>query len=106
MRKKYNISSDKVEIQAIFKKYPEADPNDLNIDPEFSGCRPLLHLAIDDDEIEVVRFILNEAVIKANPDLVDDKSGLTPLALAIQNGSLEMVKLLVLAGADPNLPVE
>ena len=84
MRKKYNVQSDKVEIQAIFRKYPEIDPNDLQIDPENEDSRPLLHLAIEEEMEEVVEFILKEAPIKADPNLVDLKTELTPLCAALQ----------------------
>ena len=106
LRKKFAVASDKVEIQAMLRKFPEIDVNVQSPDPENPDGRPLLHLAIEEEKVEVVDYLLNQAEIKADPEFIDSKTGITPLCLAIQSGSLEAVKLLIAAGADPNRPVD
>src|SRR5690606_3938151 len=55
-----------------------------------------LFAAVGTGEAELVRFMFNHT-----PLLVCEASEYSPLALAIHNGNLEMVKLLVEAGMDP-----
>ena len=102
LRKKYNIESTKIDLDAIFRKYPEIDPNDGNLDEADPDHRPLLHILIDDDLDHYVKFIVNDATIKADIEKLDGKTGLTPLCMAIQNCSDDIVKILVDAGADVN----
>jgi hypothetical protein len=102
LRKKYNIESTKIELDAIFRKYPEIDPNDGNLDDADVDRRPLLHILIDDDLEEYVDFVVNKATIKADIHTIDGKTGLTPLCMAIQNVNDGIVKILVDAGADVN----
>jgi|APSaa5957512535_1039671.scaffolds.fasta_scaffold599115_1 hypothetical protein len=59
LREKYNIESDKIELDAIFRKYPEIDPNDANVDEEDRDHRLLLHILIDDEYDQYVDFIVN-----------------------------------------------
>jgi len=58
----------------------------------------LLLLAYNDDLHNAEKLILGNARVNEANDL-----GATPLWAACQNGSLEMVRLLLKAGADPNL---
>lgn len=71
-----------------------ADPN-LADDLERT---PLL-LAVEDDDIEKLRVCLNSSGIDVN---CRDLEGETPLMLAARRGLLEIVKELLLSGADPN----
>jgi ankyrin repeat protein len=100
LRKKYNIDSTFVTLDSIFRKYPDLDPNDPEVDPNDKYKRILIHILIEEDKNELVDFILNKATIKANPNLKDTKTLLTPLCSAINECNLEVVKLLVAAGAD------
>jgi ankyrin repeat protein len=61
-----------------------------------------LHLLIEDEKEELVDFVLNSAELRADPELIDEKTQMTPLCAAIQGCSLEIVQLLVEAGADVN----
>ena len=104
LRKKYDIQSNLVDLDAIFRKYPELDPNDPDVDPSDPDQRVLLHILIEDEETELIDFILNKSEIKADPNLIDKKTLLTPMCFAIQEGYHNIVKLLVEAGADVDLP--
>lgn len=86
LRKKYKIASDLVDLKSIFKAHPELDPNDPDLDENDPYKRVLLHILIEDEEEELVDFMLNKATIKANPNLIDEKTGLSPLCLAINEG--------------------
>ena len=79
LREKYNIESTKIELDAIFRKYPEIDPNDANVDPQDPDHRLLLHILIDDEMEEYVDFIVNRAEIKADITIIDKKTNYTPL---------------------------
>jgi ankyrin repeat protein len=83
LRRNYSVHNDKIDLKAMFKKFEDIDPNE-NVDPKNPDCRPLLYLAIEEEKEEVVNFILHETKIKANPELMDSKTNMTPLALAIQ----------------------
>ena len=104
LRKKYNIESDRIDLQAIFKKYKEIDPNDDSIDPDDPDKRVLLHILIEDEREEEIAFILKESAIKADPNVIDTKLGVTPICAALQTCQFSVVKMLVEAGADVNLP--
>jgi ankyrin repeat protein len=102
LREKYNINSDLVDLASIFKAHPELNPNEPCVDKNDPFQRVLLHVLIEDEETDLVEFILFKATIKADPNLVDQKSGLTPLCSAINEGYIEIVKYLLKAGADVN----
>lgn len=89
LRKKYKIDSTLVDLTSIFKTHPELDPNEPLVDDTYEKI--LLHVLIEDEETDLVEFILFKATIKADPNLVDQKSGLTPLCLAVNEGYLEIV---------------
>ena len=102
LREKYNIDNEKIELDAIFKKHPEIDPNDNAVDDQDPDRRHLLHILIDDDLDHYVDFIVNKATIKADVHALDTKSGMSPLCMAVQNLNDDIVKILVEAGADVN----
>ena len=83
LRKKFNIDSSFVTLDAIYRKYPEIDPNDPEVDPNDKYKRMLIHILIEEDQDDLVDFILNKAAIKADPNLKDTKTMLTPLCSAI-----------------------
>ena len=83
LRKKYDIQSEKVELQAIFKKHPEIDPNNDSVDANDLDKRVLLHILIEDDMVDEIDFILNKSQIKADPNIEDLKTGMTPLCAAL-----------------------
>jgi hypothetical protein len=58
----------------MFRKFPETDPNDKNIDPEDPDSRLLLHLLIESEYDDLIDFFLFKCPIKADPNLVDDKT--------------------------------
>lgn len=68
--------------------------------------RPLLHLLIEEEKHDLISFILKDTVLKADPELSDSKTELTPLCAAIQSCSIESVRLLIEAGADINRPAD
>ena len=102
LRKKYNIESDKVDLQAIFKKHQEIDPNDETVDPDDPDKRVLLHILIEDEREEEIAFILKDSAIKADPNIIDYKTKMTPLCAALQTCLFDIVKLLIENGADVN----
>lgn len=61
-----------------------------------------LHIATRNGNIEIVRLLLEQA--RANPNATDDKGG-TPLLAACDSSNIEVevVRLLLEAGADPTL---
>ena len=61
LREKLNIESYLITLDAIFRKFPELDPNDPNVDPDDPNNRVLLHLLIEDEEDDLIEFILNKA---------------------------------------------
>ncbi len=63
-----------------------------------------MHILIEDEELELIDFFLFQNSIKADPNIFDPNTFLTPLCNAIQNGNFETVMLLVKAGADIDLP--
>ena len=65
-----------------------------------------MHILIEEEETETIKYLLFDAEIKADPNIIDNKSKITPLVSAIQDGYLDIVKLLIEAKADANQPVE
>ena len=100
LRTKFDIDSNFVTLDAIYRKYPDLDPNDTEIDPKDKYKRVLIHILIEEDKEDLVDFILNKSTIKADPNLRDTKTQLTPLCSAINEGNLNVVKMLVAAGAN------
>ena len=90
----------------MFRKFPETDPNDKNIDPDDPDSRPLLHLLIESEYDELIDFFLFKCPIKADPNLIDDKTEITPLCSAVAEGYLNIVKMLIKAGANVDLPCD
>ena len=66
--------------------------------------RPLLHILLDEEEMEEsIYYLLNDHGVKANPNLVDEATQMSPLCAAIQNEcSLMILQQLIEAGADIN----
>ncbi|KMS93603.1 hypothetical protein BVRB_029810, partial [Beta vulgaris subsp. vulgaris] len=54
--------------------------------------RPLLHLAIQQENVDMVRFLLDEC--DANPNVTDDK-GRTSLHMAVLQGNEEIIRVIV-----------
>jgi len=63
---------------------------------------PVVFHAVVYEQVEVARVLLAH---KANPNARDPDQGATALASAISSGNVELVKLLVAAGADKSSPV-
>ena len=73
------------------------------IDPnirDHDGVTPL-ELAARLGEAGLADILLNNAWHKANPNIADD-NGQTPLILAVQHHNLELVRILIKAGANPD----
>jgi len=60
----------------------------------------LLHKAVNNNDIEQVRFLLNKGL---NINLTDIWSGETPLHVAVKKNNSAMVKFLFEVGANPNV---
>ena len=73
LRTKFDIDSNFVTLDAIYRKYPDLDPNDTEIDPKDKYKRVLIHILIEEDKEDLVDFILNKSTIKADPNLRDTK---------------------------------
>lgn len=54
------------------------------------------------EQNDVAKVLLNH---KANPNVREPEKGATPLASAISNSSLNLVRALVAAGADKTAPI-
>jgi ankyrin repeat protein len=68
-----------------------------------SGCT-LLHTATEDGHAGVVSVLIETAVVDLNAALTDGElADITPLFLAAQNNRLDVLKLLIAAGADVNV---
>ena len=106
LMKRYDLDNNQIDLKAIFKKFPEIDPNDPKINSNNPLERVILHVLIEEEETDTIDFLLNHAAIKADPNTIDKKTSLTPLCSAIQDGYLEIAKLLVKAGADIDTPSE
>ena len=60
----------------------------------------LLHYAVSDDDIELVKILLQDKYVDVN---AEDWSGETPICRAIRHRNFDIVKLLVENGADVNI---
>ena len=60
-----------------------------------------LHIAAREGHLEVMRLLIKEA--GANPNVAHEVDRRTPLRFAAENGDTDSVRLLLEAGADPNL---
>lgn len=75
-----------------------ADPNRIS-----RGEPSLLYVAVANENEEMVKLLLDQD-FRANPNLRNqDEPGQTPLLKAIQKGDPEIITLLLMHGADPNL---
>ena len=73
------------------------------VDPNIrdnQGVTPL-ELAARLGESSLADTLLNNAFHKANPNVADD-NGQTPLIIAVQHRNIELVRMLLKAGADPD----
>lgn len=73
---------------------------DCGVPPDNGGEVSILREAVLNRDAESVRLLL---LFGADPNAVD-RHGLTPLLTATEMGSLEIAKLLLKYGGDPNLP--
>jgi ankyrin repeat protein len=70
--------------------------------PDYSPCGTALHLAIQENNLDAAKWLLETG---AKPDLPDPSYGLSPLHHAVRcehPGAIEMTEALLVAGADPN----
>jgi ankyrin repeat protein len=70
--------------------------------PDYSPCGTALHFAIQENNFDVAKWLLEKG---AKPDLPDPIYGLSPLHHAVKSegpGAIEMTETLLVAGADPN----
>lgn len=82
LRKKFEMPE--ADLLGMLKAHSELDPN--NPIEGVTTTRPLLHIIIDEDDMEeVCYYLLFDHGIKANPNLVDEATNLTPLCASIQN---------------------
>jgi len=73
---------------------------DANESTECSRGQPVLHIAVKQNNAEMVRALLDGG---ANPNLVWKSFGLRPLHLAAEEGLRDIYALLVTFGADESL---
>ena len=71
---------------------------DIDLNAPGAGARTVLHLAADNNHLEVARVLLHAG---ADPN-VQDETDFTPLHLAAARGWLPMLALLIEHGADVN----
>ena len=88
------------EIGDVLKGLNEREKE--NIANKFRGRMTALQAAVQDNNTEIVRCLLN---IGANPDKRINVKVLTPLHLAIANNNVDIVELLLAASADRTLGV-
>lgn len=62
----------------------------------------LLHYAVDDSLVEIVKLLVEKGKVPLN---TLDQSGWSPLHLAAGHGNLELVTYLLSKGADVNIKV-
>jgi len=91
-------NKDRIKIKDIINNHAGTDL-DINTKIDKDG-NTLLSLAVKNNDFELVCFLLDH---KADPNIVaDNYQKLTPLHHAAINGNLEMIKILLEAGANPN----
>lgn len=83
--------NDIIQIKEILKNIK---PTQLNKKASYFGTS--LHIACDDNNIDIVRLLLTAG---ADPE-IKDVSGNTPLAIAIERGYEDLAYFLINAGAD------
>ena len=91
------------EIEIYIKNSPDAaiikmreNPNLKNRINKLQKGKTLLHIAVENNQRDVVRFLLDN---NADPSIPDEK-GVTPLDLAIQNQNNEIINMLKEAAKD------
>lgn len=97
LQKAISMCSVKV-VKALFEVFPPSEETLNGID--FMG-RTLVHFALENDDIAVLDFLIQEEV---NLNTSDQKKSCCPLITAIQNHNDEYAKLLFEAGAKLDEP--
>jgi ankyrin repeat protein len=75
---------------------------DINLKTTFQDLSAL-HIAANKGYIDIVTAIISTPDKKVDIDIIQGSSNLTPLHLAVKSKNLEMVNLLLKAGANPNI---
>ncbi len=64
-----------------------------------------LLLAVSENDASKVKKLLADPEVRANLNLdAEDKNGYTALMIATESGNVEIIKNLLIAGADPDIP--
>ncbi|KAL3447657.1 ankyrin repeat-containing domain protein [Aspergillus insuetus] len=92
------VIASRPQILDILVEKAGADPNAWRSD--YLSVGSLLHLAVRDDQMQLVQTLLRHGV---NPNSYDGEYYWTPLHHAVRGSTIEIVRNLLDGGADPNV---
>ncbi len=110
LKKKLSLSQKRLDLETLLRDYSV----DLN-EPTDTNNRQLLHLLIQDEATDLLELVLSlpkegyQTKVKADRNIIDSKTGWTPLVACINQGPqgyIEGVNLLLRAGADIKIECE
>jgi ankyrin repeat protein len=92
------VFASRAQILDILVEKAGADPNAWRSD--YLSVGSLLHLAVQDDQMQLVQTLLRYGV---DPNSYDGEYYWTPLHHAVKGSTIEIVRNLLDGGADPNV---